>query len=138
MQTYSFSNSISIIQTLSGEKSRDVRFVGDPSRREVLVSDAVMKNSSSSEAKNNSINDGSKIYKKNAGFSVAKPEVVKVIGKALEDSDSDHEIVASSHIIKKSEEESLKGLEDNIVNPASGIGILTDDGVSEFPSEVIN
>ncbi|XP_023738812.1 uncharacterized protein LOC111886795 [Lactuca sativa] len=134
-QTYSFSNSISIIQTLSGEKSRDARFVGDPSRREVLVSDAVMKNSSSSEAKNNSINDGSKIYKKNAGFSVAKPEVVKVIGKALEDSDSDHEIVASSHIIKKSEEESLKGLEDNIVNPASGIGILTDDGVSEFPSE---
>ncbi|CAI9281218.1 unnamed protein product [Lactuca saligna] len=133
-QTYSFSNSISIIQTLSGEKSRDVRFVGDPSRREVLVSDAVtvMKNSSSSEIKNN---DGSKIYKKNAGFSVAKPEVVKVIGKALEDSDSDHETVVSSHMIKKSEEESLKGLEDNIVNPASGIGILTDDGVSEFPSE---
>ncbi|CAH1422599.1 unnamed protein product [Lactuca virosa] len=85
-QTYSFSNSISIIQTLSG-------------------------------------------------FSVAKPEVVKVIGKPLEDSDSDHEIVVSSHIIKKSEEQFLKGLEDNIVNPASGIGILTDDGDSEFPSE---
>lgn len=63
---------------------------------------------------------------------------VKEIGKEFKDSYSDHEIVVSSHIVKKSEEQSLKGLEDNTVNPTSGIRILTNNSDSEFLSEVLN
>ncbi|KAL4583895.1 hypothetical protein LXL04_008480 [Taraxacum kok-saghyz] len=119
-QTYSFSNSISIIETLSGAKM----YLGDHlSKRE--VSDAIMKNSS--EIKNNSISDVSKVYKKNVPFSVGKP-----VKKSLEDSDSDHETSNHMNPSVKSEQ-SLKGFEDNIVNPPSVI--LTDDGDSEFPSE---
>ncbi|KAI3766638.1 hypothetical protein L2E82_16706 [Cichorium intybus] len=117
-QSYSFSNSISIIETLSGEKSV---------KRE--VSDAVVKNSSL-ETKNNI--DVSKVNKKNVVF--------KEIGKTLEDSDSDHEIVVPSNNNNNnnnnnisSSGKSLKGKEDNSLHVASGI--ITDDGDSEFPSE---
>ncbi|KAI3521606.1 hypothetical protein L1887_11077 [Cichorium endivia] len=114
-QSYSFSNSISIIETLSGEKSV---------KRE--VSDAVVKNSSL-ETKNNI--DVSKVNKKNVVF--------KEIGKTLEDSDSDHEIVVPSNNNNNnnmsSSGKSLKGKEDNSLHVPSGI--ITDDGDSEFPSE---
>lgn len=141
-QTYSFSNSISIIETLSvnsalsvREKSRDasatgVGFVGDPlnSRRE--LSDAVIKNSLS-EFKQNSVTDGSKVSKKNVAFSLGKP--VKEVGKPSEDSDSDPDVVASSIISTGKSGQSLKGLEDKSLHAPSVM--LTDDGDSVFPSE---
>ncbi|KAJ9568322.1 hypothetical protein OSB04_004288 [Centaurea solstitialis] len=120
-QTYSFSNSISIIETLSvnsatavREKStgvgNDARVGGDPliSKRE--LSDAVMKNSSS-EAKHNSMTDGSRTSK-NAVFTHGKP--AKELGKPSEDSDSDYEIgVRSKLYLTGKPEQTLKGLEDS-------------------------
>ncbi|PWA57424.1 phox-associated domain,Sorting nexin [Artemisia annua] len=137
-QTYSFSNSISIIETLSVNSAANVRerstevgttgvgFAGDPltSRRE--LSDGVIKNSLS-EVKNSSLTDGSKASKKNAVSSLGKPV------KRSEDSDSDHEIVVPSNIsstIKSGQ--FVKGLDDNTLSKQSGM--LAGDGDS-IPSE---
>ncbi|KAF5793990.1 hypothetical protein HanXRQr2_Chr08g0323111 [Helianthus annuus] len=64
-RTYSFSNSISIIEALPfssaisvHEKSTDVRIVEDPLSSERELSDAAIKNSLS-ETKHNYLNDGS-------------------------------------------------------------------------------
>ncbi|MFS8000186.1 putative Phox domain, sorting nexin, PX domain superfamily [Helianthus anomalus] len=125
-QTYSFSNSISIIETLPvgsatgvHEKSTDVRIVGDPLSSKRELSDAVIKNSLS-ETKHNYLNDGSKVYAKNVNFSLGKPV------KPSEDSDSDPDIVAPNNI-------SSRKLEDDKLHVPSEM--LTDDGDSVFPSE---
>nr|XP_043615564.1 uncharacterized protein LOC122587454 isoform X2 [Erigeron canadensis] len=131
-QTYSFSNSISIIETLSApaarEKSTDFgntanRSVVDPliSRRE--QSDSVIKNYLS-EVKHNSMIDGSKVVKRNVAASLGKP--VKEVGKSSEDSDSDPEIVVSN--IMSSTGKSGQSLHTPSV-------MLTDDGESVLPSE---
>ncbi|XP_071731890.1 uncharacterized protein [Rutidosis leptorrhynchoides] len=142
-QTYSFSNSLSIIETLSvntainvREKNTDasttgVRFVGDPLNSRKELSDAVTRNSVS-EIRQNSVTDGSKVYKKNVAFSVGKP--VKELGKPSEDSDSDHEIVVTSINSSTGKSgQSLKGLEDKSSHAPSVM--LTDDGDSVLPSE---
>ncbi|KAK1422467.1 hypothetical protein QVD17_25604 [Tagetes erecta] len=128
-QTYSFSNSISIIETLSvnstttgREKSTDVgtgvRTVGDPlsSKKE---SDAVIKNS---------ITDGSKVSAKNVTFSLGKHV------KPSEDSDSDSEIVVPNNVSStvKSGLPSRKA-EDNKLHAPSEM--LADDDDSVLPSE---
>ncbi|KAJ0680235.1 putative Phox-associated domain, sorting nexin, PX domain superfamily [Helianthus annuus] len=125
-QTYSFSNSISIIETLPvssatsvHEKSTDVRIVGDPLSSKRELSDAAIKNSLS-ETKHNYLNDGSKVSAKNVNFSLGKPV------KPSEDSDSDPDIVAPNNI-------SSRKLEDDKLHVPSEM--LTDDGDSVFPSE---
>ncbi|KAF5758209.1 putative Phox domain, sorting nexin, PX domain superfamily [Helianthus annuus] len=125
-QTYSFSNSISIIETLPvssatsvHEKTTDVRIVGDPLSSKRELSDAAIKNSLS-ETKHNYLNDGSKVSAKNVNFSLGKPV------KPSEDSDSDPDIVAPNNI-------SSRKLEDDKLHVPSEM--LTDDGDSVFPSE---
>lgn len=85
------------------------------------------------EFKQHSVTDGSKVSKKNVAFSLGKP--VKEVGKPSEDSDSDPDIVASSIISTGKSGQSLKGLEDKSLHAQSVM--LTDDGDSVFPSEVI-
>ncbi|XP_024969946.1 uncharacterized protein LOC112509300 isoform X2 [Cynara cardunculus var. scolymus] len=132
-QTYSFSNSISIIETLSvhsattvREKSsgvgNDVRFVGDPLSSKRELSDAVMKNSSS------------EIKHKNVVLSLGKP--TKELGKPSEDSDSDSEIgVRSKLYMAGKPEQTLKGLEDSNLHAPSGMLIDDDDDDSVLPEE---
>lgn len=139
-QTYSFSNSISIIETLSvnsattvRERSTgvgsDLRFVGDPLSSKRELSDAVMKNPS--EIKHISTTDGSRLTK-NVAFSLGKP--AKELGKPSEDSDSDSEIsVRSKLYLTGKPEQTLKGLEDSNVRAPSGM--LTDYDDSVIPEE---
>lgn len=141
-QTYSFSNSISIIETLSvhsaatvREKSTgvgsDVRIVGDPLSSKRELSDAVMKNSSS-EIKHNSMTDGSRVSK-NVVFNLGIP--AKELGKPSEDSDSDAEIgVRSKLYLTGKPEQILKGLEDRNSRAPSGM-LNDDDDDSVLPEE---
>ncbi|KAI3759679.1 hypothetical protein L6452_07673 [Arctium lappa] len=137
-QTYSFSNSISIIETLSVnsattvcEKSTgvgsDVRFVGDPLSSKRELSDAVMKNSSS-------LTDGSRVSK-NVVLTLGKP--AKELGKPSEDSDSDTEIgVQNKLYLTGKPEQTLKGLEDrNLGAPSGMVADVDDDDDSVLPEE---
>ncbi|KAL8217405.1 hypothetical protein R6Q57_020778 [Mikania cordata] len=136
-QTYSFSNSISIIETLSvnsattfREKSTDIgngdRTVGDPLSSKRELSDAGIK--SSSEIKHNYMNEGSKVSAKNVTVSLGKH------AKPSEDSDGDPDIVVPNNITSTVKlGPSSRKSEDNILH-ASSI-IIDDDDDSVFPSE---
>ncbi|KAI7736435.1 hypothetical protein M8C21_016108 [Ambrosia artemisiifolia] len=138
-QTYSFSNSISIIETLPvnsaatvSEKmvtdaGTGVRIVGDALSSKRKLSDAAIKNSLS-ETKHNYITDGSKVSAKNVTFSLGKPV------RPYEDSDSDPDIVVPNNISSTVKLGlSSRKSEDNKLHAPSEM--LTDDDDSVLPSE---
>ncbi|XP_076921386.1 uncharacterized protein LOC143582783 [Bidens hawaiensis] len=138
-QTYSFSNSISIIETLSvnsattvREKGTDigtgVRTAGDPLRSKRELSDSVIKNSLS-ETKHSYTADGSKVSGKNVTFSLGKPV------KPSEDSDSDPDIIVPNNISSTVKAGlSSRKMEDHKSHAKSEM-LSDDDDDSVLPSE---
>lgn len=138
-QTYSFSNSISIIETLSVNLGSAAACentavghcigpLGDPlsSRRE--LSNAESKESAS-QMKHNSIVDGPRLITKNVALSPPR-RPSKDLGKKFEDSDSDSENVVQKnllparnlkHTVKGSDRDSIHAPSDSVLDDADPI-----------------